>query len=508
MAESYEYLAAPPPDGEWYARIVEVHPGAAGLRHALILVLTVGVSLVALNLYAPAHPSLAERVFASAILASVALPVWLWMCGVDRMIPFMPFVSLMFAYYFALPVFLLKRYATGLFRETIPEHYIMLALAYALIGMYCMFAGYYGPARSVFSPILPRFKMRWSNERIVRQVALVLGFGGLIASNLTARLPEQFMQVSAFTVDLSMIGICILVAMQLAGRLALSTTISLWAVLIPLRILLGFGAGATAPGLLLGAAIALTFGALRRVIPWKMLAIGTAALFILRPAQAPFRALTWEGGKMADASAFEKLKLFGDILYRITLGGAVRPESLIEVAGMRLAQFTVFGEVILDTPERVPYWNGESFYPMLFKPVPRFLMPEKPVEVSGQTFGHRYSLINQQNLTTSINLAQLIELYANFGLPGVIIGMFIFGLIYRLALEMYVHPGMGIGALVGGVYIASRMWDVGSATSLVLGAMPWAMVLLALINLVVHLAEIDADSLDMSASWSKPSSLN
>lgn len=138
-------------------------------------------------------------------------------------------------------------------------------------------------------------------------------------------------------------------------------------------------------------------------------------------------------------------------------------------------------------------------------------MPEKPLEVSRPTFGHRYALISAENLNTSINMPQFVELYANFGLPGVLIGMFLFGLLYRLVLEMYVDPGMGLGAVVGVVYIASRMWDVGSATSLVLGAVPWAMILLGLINLGMHLAEIDVASADMSArstSLSIPPSLN
>ena len=166
---------------------------------------------------------------------------------------------------------------------------------------------------------------------------------------------------------------------------------------------------------------------------------------------------------------------------------------------MRLAQFTVFGEVIADTPAMVPFWEGESLYPILFKPIPRFIMPDKPEEKSGSWFGHRYGLIAQENVTTSFNLPQLVELYGNFGLIGVIAGMFLFGLIFRLLLEMYVHPGMGLGALIGGVYVSSRLLDVGSATSLTLGAIPWSMLLIALIHLIVQLAELETMSFDSRA---------
>ncbi len=126
------------PAGEWYSAVVTPRPGSASLGKALKLLAAVAIALSALNLYAPAPPTILERIFASAILASLALPVWLWMSGADRTIPFMPFLTLIFAYYYALPVFLLKRYATGLFKPPIAEQFITLALGYSLLGLYCL----------------------------------------------------------------------------------------------------------------------------------------------------------------------------------------------------------------------------------------------------------------------------------------------------------------------------------------------------------------------------------
>ena len=494
MAEQLK-PAAMNPGAEWYARVAVPRPGSATLGKAVKLAASIAIALIALNLYALGSPTLLQRVYASAILASLALPVWLWMSGADRTIPFMPFLTLVFAYYFALPVFLLREFATGLFKPPVPEHYITLALGYSLLGLYCMFAGYYGPAKWLFGPILPRLNLQWRDMRVVKLVALILGFGGLFASHAVEYLPESLAQVGAFAADLSMVGICALVALHLAGKLDWSIAAFLWGFLIPVRIAIGLGTGSAASGLIVGIAVAMMFAAVSRSIPWKMMALGTVALFILRPAEAPYRIATW-GGRLSDAGVIEKAQVFGEIVYRITLGGTVPPQALIEVASMRLAQFTVFGEVIEDTPALVPFWEGQSFYPILFKPIPRFIMPDKPEEVSGSWFGHRYGLITQENTTTSINLPQIVELYGNFGLIGVIVGMFIFGLIYRLVLEMYVHPGMGLGALVGGVYVSSKVIDIGSATSLTFGVIPWSMVLIALIHLIVQLAEIDARSLD------------
>ena len=485
-----------PPDDEWYARISTPRPGSASLGKALKLLAAVAIALIALNLYAPASPTILERVFASAILASLALPVWLWMSGADRTIPFMPFLTLIFAYYYALPVFLLHRYTTGLFRPPIAGHFITLALGYSLLGLYCMLAGYYGPARWLFAPILPRLNLQWRDERVVRLVALMLGFGGLfVASSVAKFLPESLAQVGVFAADLSMVGICTLVALQLAGRLGRITSAFVWGFLIPVRIAIGLGGGSAGGPLMVGVAVVMIFASVRRSIPWKTLMLGTiVAVFIIRPAEVPYRAATWGGGS-SDAGVIEKARLYGDILYRITIGRAVEPQVLIEFGSLRVAQFTTFGEVIADTPALVPFWAGESYYPILFKPIPRVIWPDKPEELTGQAFGHRYALISARNTDTSINLPQLAELYANFGLTGVIAGMFIFGLIYRLLIEMYVHPGMGLGAVVGAVYVLSKLLDIGSATSMIFGGIPWAIIFIALIHLLIQLAEVDAMAL-------------
>jgi hypothetical protein len=492
MAERLESTATLPPDDEWYARVTALRPGSASLAKAVKLVAAVAIGLVALNFFAPGSPTILERVFASVILASIALPVWLWMSGADPTIPFMPFLTLVFAYYFALPVFLMKKFATGLFRPPIPEHYITLALGYSLIGLYCMFAGYYGPAKWLFAPVLPRFNLQWREPRVVKTVALILCFVELAisASHLVEFLPESLAQIGVFAGDLSMVGICTLIALHLARKLDSVTAALVWGFLIPVKIALGLGTGSAASGLLVGVAVAMTFASVRRSIPWKTLALGTVALFILRPAEVPYRMATW-GGRLSDAGVFEKARVFGDIVYRITLGGAVRSDALIEMASTRLAQFTVFGEVIADTPAMVPFWAGASYYTALFKPIPRVIWPDKPEEVSGQTFGHRYNLISATNISTSFNLPQTVELYANFGLIGVIAGMFMFGLIYRLLIDMYVHPGMGLGALVGAVYISSKLIDVGSAAAQTLGAIPWSIILIALIHLLINAAELD-----------------
>src|SRR6202451_2614897 len=131
--------------------------------------------------------------------------------------------------------------------------------------------------------------------------------------HLSTFLPESLAQIGVFAADLSIIGICMLVALQVAGRLDWMTTVFLWGFLIPLRVVGGLASGATASGLIVGIAVAMMFASVRRTIPWKMMALGTLALFVLRPAEVPFRMATW-GGRLSNASIIEKAQVFGEIV--------------------------------------------------------------------------------------------------------------------------------------------------------------------------------------------------
>lgn len=84
-------------------------------------------------------------------------------------------------------------------------------------------------------------------------------------------------------------------------------------------------------------------------------------------------------------------------------------------------------KVLDDTPKRVPFWEGESYEPILTKFIPRIFWADKPQENMGQLFGHRYRILNEENLTTSINTPLYAEAYMNFGFIFIPFFCIIFG---------------------------------------------------------------------------------
>lgn len=131
-------------------------------------------------------------------------------------------------------------------------------------------------------------------------------------------------------------------------------------------------------------------------------------------------------------SVFEKL----DVIYYLILNSNVTNyENTIEKQTKegpvwRLSYpLSAISLVKEKTPSTIPYWNGESYLPMLTKLIPRFLWPDKPTENMGQLFGHRYGILAWDNIRTSMNTPIIAEAYMNFGETGFYLIFFIMALV-------------------------------------------------------------------------------
>jgi hypothetical protein len=217
--------------------------------------------------------------------------------------------------------------------------------------------------------------------------------------------------------------------------------------------------------------LAITYATLRRRIPWIFLIVGFAGFTIMQPVKANFRKMVWvEGATNKDQSESEKIEAM-ELAFSngMTLAEQMGPEKIISIATERLAQIVLFAQIVEYTPHSVPYWKGESYSPLLWKLVPTAVYPTKANEVWGQIFGHRYNLLNPRDYTTSINLPQLVEFYANFGPIGVLVGSLLLGAFYRAIHDMFVHRDLGLGGLVAVLFIMTNFLEFESNFSLIVG---------------------------------------
>ena len=201
---------------------------------------------------------------------------------------------------------------------------------------------------------------------------------------------------------------------------------------------------------------------------------------VIPPANGPRRNPAAPG---AAASQLDKAALYLRTLWRFALSRPYTPESLrqsLDAAAQRLDLLLPLAWAAAQTPEPQPYLRGETYYPLLFKPVPRFLYPDKPTEVTD--LGQRYGLIAAGNETNRYNLHQLGELYLNFGIAGALAGMFLLGAALRAIYGMFCRPGAPLLTLAAGAHLLTVLLaGMESLASASWGFVLWYAVFLALL---------------------------
>lgn len=142
----------------------------------------------------------------------------------------------------------------------------------------------------------------------------------------------------------------------------------------------------------------------------------TSFIFIFTEIKVEYRTLS------LGMSQVERFKIMGNlILNRSTASNYVEEPARLGLLWRVSYPLSGLSCVLEETPKNVPFWNGVSYYPLFTKLIPRFLWPDKPEENMGQTFGHAYKILADDNLTTSMNAPVLAEAYMNFSYLGIFV---------------------------------------------------------------------------------------
>jgi hypothetical protein len=106
------------------------------------------------------------------------------------------------------------------------------------------------------------------------------------------------------------------------------------------------------------------------------------------------------------------------------------------------------------TPDKVSFFQGESYKNIYTKFIPRLIWNKKPLDEQGNFWGHRYLVLNPEDKSTSWNFPVLNEFYANFGITGVFIGMFFLGFFIKfLTLKLWTKNISDVEMLVSSIIL-------------------------------------------------------
>ena len=394
-------------------------------------------------------------------------------------VPFLPVLTSIYALFYGWPVLFAEQ--RELHGHRLDVGALERALGLALDGLLGLYVGFWILAR--FVPGGRPIRVTWDVAR-ARRAAWVLFVFGLCVwfVRRAVPIPASVGQIFRLLERMMQLGIGMGVVLALRGQLSRSASTLLWAAGVPLYLFLQIGIGSVAHFALAGIYLMFIVHAAGRRVPVSgILLLGCLAL-ILRGNAEEFRKRTWWNDDARHMSSIERSAAFVDLLAeRFDEDGLEVVTDSAEMVRNRSGHLWTFAHVIALTPGVVPFWGGHTLATLPSSFVPRFLWPDKPSKRVGQEFGHRYELLHAEDFTTAANLPQLIELYANFGRAGVVLGMALFGVLVRLLYRTLNDRRAGDGTMLVAAIVFSTLLNIESDFSLVLGGLLQMSVILVLV---------------------------
>jgi hypothetical protein len=418
-------------------------------------------------------------VLASLLLWVSVYPCWHHFANREPGIPYLPAMAAIYFCYYGLPAFRGPLQARGL---RLPDAPVETALELALVGLLLLYLGFYATRtwtalpRARLALDLPRNAMRLLLLAVASEVARLLATRGEIPIEL-----GQWVKLIMMMPTIFFGGMFLLLLRGKLPRVHLAVGLAL----LFLHLMLDFATGSIAVPLQTIASLMFLYVAERVRVP--LVALLAVALVVIPSlgTKLEYRRIIARHPEMTYS---ERIELFAGLVHNVFVpSGKMTFRDAGDAAESRTDHLSAFAYVISRTPSSVPYWGGETYSTLLTTFIPRVLYPDKPQKTLGQDYGHRYHFIGPHDKTTSINLEQTVEMYANFGVKGVLIGMLLMGFVYSMLYRVLNHAQAGDGGILIAAHTFTTLLNIESDVSLVFGAIVQEAVLLALVlYLVAH----------------------
>jgi hypothetical protein len=320
-----------------------------------------------------------------------------------------------------------------------------------------MALGYASPFGRIVTSMLPAPRRDWplASGLAVALVIIPLGWAVYLAGQF-GLVPKRAGSGVLGTIASSTIyGIGLLMILHLRYKSHLAV-LMLW-VAIPLTMSFNFFTGSKGLFFAPLAMLVLTFVIVRRRFRMRWAVIAIVAFSLFYPVAQFYRevVLVSNTKKAADiltdpqaalgrVSAFAGTFNFGDYF------GAG-----LTMTTARLAALGTTSIIIRDTPSRVPYQKGWTIGYIFLSYVPRVLWPAKPDISIGQWVTDHYG--GGPEIRSNTGPSWIGELYFNFGLIGVVVGMFFLGVYFRTFHGVLFQPRVSIPGMLLAVILTRQI---------------------------------------------------
>lgn len=342
-------------------------------------------------------------------------------------IPFLPLVGIFYVTSFGLPIFskelefaVIKRFSLV---NVTDEDLILVLLG--VLGMCISFYVCKSYLWHKISPIQLSGTYKQSKLLTLVWLLLLLHFAGLFIPFI-----KTIPSLNQLLEPIGYLAFGILYILWSRSQLPSFQSGVFLGICLPVEVIYRLATGALAQMMTLGLFMTIIIWYERKRLPIVLISLSILFYIIFNPVKYEYRALTW-GGAYSNSSPIEKVQLFTNLVIKqySNVGAEYKKKDSQKVSATeRTAHILLFSNIVDDTPTIVPYWGGKTYSNLLTSYIPRAFWPDKPTQQIGNEFGRRYKYLGSNDYSTAWNLPWIVEMYANFGSLGVLIGMPLVGL--------------------------------------------------------------------------------
>jgi hypothetical protein len=301
-----------------------------------------------------------------------------------------------------------------------------------LVGFVSMLVGYAAPLGAVLARGLPQPRRDWSltGALAVALVMIPLGWALFLMGQFGLVPRWAGSGVLGVLAATATFGIALLMAIYLRYRSRIAFLI-LWLAVPPT---MGFNFFTGSKGLFFAplAMVALTYVVVNRRfrIRWGVTAVVVFSLFY--PISQFYREVVLEG---FTRRSVEVLADPEDALRRVSTYASTFEFRELFLQGLAMTSTRFSGLdlatiIMRDTPDRVPFQGGWTIGYVFMAYIPRVLWPGKPMLSIGQWVTDHYG--GGPSIRSQTGPTWVGELFFNFGWSGVVLGMFLLGMYFRV----------------------------------------------------------------------------
>ena len=413
------------------------------------------------------------------IVATGFVPLATWNAGRRERLPIFELLCLAYVLQFSMPIYTQPN-GMVVFSLFVPFTWDALyaVLLIVELGLLALIIGYYWGSASLVVKLFPQIDLPLTRKQRNNYLLFAITLGG--SMTLASLIGITFLQSAAIGAIIRLlsnqlfVGIVLFAYYLFTKEYRRQSAQIIFYAIVGSTFVLGLATGLLENALVPLVLVFIVYWHVTRRIPWRMVFIGILLFLVLNFAKHQYRALVWYGD--SNYTLEEKIALWSNLATEnfvnfLSVENWKSNERAVRETLFRFDLIHKFTHVYLMTPKTVPYYQGKTYSYFVSAWIPRVFWPNKPTATQWANQMDWDYRLRPVNSSYSIGVGQLPEAYANFGGIGVVVIMFLQGIVFAIFNHSLNSPQSQGGRAIYLTQMVFFFNGIGSTSAVLFGAL-------------------------------------